>query len=95
MGRDFRMIAVELVRSDGHFRTKVAEDGKPLFRNLFEVPEYRKVFPSTGNIYHPNEACASVFTQIAMACENGLQKISEKNARANYNRTPHSSFTKK
>jgi len=67
MGRDFRMIAVELVRNDGHFRTKVAEDGRPLFRNLFEVPEYRKVFPSTGNIYHPNEACASVFAQIVMA----------------------------
>ena len=80
MGRDFRMIAVELVppprlasrdagagKSNGHFRTKVAEDGKPIFRNLLEVPEYRTVFPSTGNIYHPNEACASVFAQIVMA----------------------------
>ena len=67
MGRDFRMIAVELVKSDGHFRTRVAKDGKPVFRNLLEVPEYRKVFPSTGNIYHPNEACASVFARIVMA----------------------------
>jgi len=66
MGRDFRMIAVELVKSNGRFRTRVAEDGKPIFRNLLEVPEYRKVFPSTGNIYHPNEACASVFAQIVM-----------------------------
>jgi len=67
MGRDFRMIAVELVKSNGHFRTIVAKDGKPIFQNLLEVPEYRKVFPSTGNIYHPNEACASVFAQIVMA----------------------------
>ena len=66
MGRDFRMIAVELVKSDGHFHTRVAKDGKPVFRNLLEVPEYRKVFPSTGNIYHPNEARASVFAQIVM-----------------------------
>jgi hypothetical protein len=67
MGRDFRMIAVELDKSDGRFRPKLADDGRPVFRNLFEVPEYRKVFPTTGNIYHPNEACASVFTQIFMA----------------------------
>ena len=67
MGRDFRMIAVELVKSDGHFRPKLADDGRLVFRNLFEVPEYRDVFPSTGNIYHPNEACASVFAQIVMA----------------------------
>ena len=67
MGSDFRMIAVELVKSDGRFLTKLDEDGRPIFRNLFEVSEYCEVFPSTGNIYHPNEACASVFTQIAMA----------------------------
>jgi len=67
MGRDFRMIAVELVKRGGHFRPKLTNDGKPIFRNLLEVPEYRKVFPSTGNIYHPNEACASVFAQIVMA----------------------------
>lgn len=67
MGRDFRMIAVELIKSDGHFRPKLADDDRPVFRNLFKVPEYRKVFPSTGNIYHPNEACASVFAQIVMA----------------------------
>jgi len=66
MPNDFRMIAVELIKSDGRFRTRVAKDGKPMFRNLLEVPEYRKVFPSTGNIYHPNEACASVFAQIVM-----------------------------
>ncbi len=67
MGRDFRMIAVELVKSDGHFRPKLADDDRPVFRNLFEVPEYREVFPSTGNIYHPNEACASMFARIVMA----------------------------
>ncbi len=67
MGRDFRMIAVELDRSDGRFRPKLADGGRPVFRNLFEVPEYREVFPTTGNIYHPNEACASVFAQIVMA----------------------------
>ena len=79
MGRDFRMIAVEIVppprlgsgdagagKSNVHFRPKLADDGRPVFRNLFEVKEYRKVFPSTGNIYHPNEACASVFAQIVM-----------------------------
>lgn len=67
MGRDFRMIAVELVKNDGHFRPKLDEKSRPVFRNLFEVPEYCKVFPSTGNIYHPNEACASLFANIVLA----------------------------
>jgi hypothetical protein len=67
MPNDFRLIAVELVRSDGHFSPKLGADGKPMYRNLHEVQEYCKMFPSTGNIYHPNEACASVFTTLAMA----------------------------
>lgn len=66
MPHDFRMIAVELVGNDGRFRPKIAEDDKPIFRNLLEVTEYRRIFPSTGNIYHPNEASASLFTRIVM-----------------------------
>jgi len=67
MGRDFRAIAVELVGSDGRFRPRVAEDGKPVYRNLLEVPEYHQVFIPTRNIYHPNEASASLFTNIVMS----------------------------
>ena len=67
MPHDFRLIAVELLGGDGRFRPKLGADGKPVYRNLLEVPEYRKVFPSTGNIYHPNEACASLFATLAMA----------------------------
>jgi len=63
---DFRMIAVELVKSDGRFRPKDFKDGKPIFRNLLEVGQYRKVFPLTGNVYHPNEACASLFAHVVM-----------------------------
>ena len=66
MPHDFRMIAVELVKSDKGFRTKVGKDGKPVFRNLLQVPEYCKVFPLTSNIYHPHEACASLFAMIVM-----------------------------
>ena len=67
MPRDFRMVAVELLESNRRFRPKLGDDGKPVYRNLLEVPEYRKTFPSTGNIYHPNEACASLFTTLVMA----------------------------
>ena len=67
MPRDFRMVAVELLASDGRFTPRLDDDGKPVYQNLLEVPEYRKMFPSTGNIYHPNEACASLFTTLAMA----------------------------
>lgn len=66
MGRDFRMIAVELVGGDGRFRPKLAEDGRPVYRNLLAVPEYREVLAPTRNIYHPNEACASLFANIVM-----------------------------
>ena len=66
MPHDFRMIALELIESDGRFRPKLGEDGKPLHQNLLEVAEYRQAFPSTSNIYHPNEACASMFTTLAM-----------------------------
>ncbi len=67
MPQDFRLIAVELVGSDGRFAPKLDTDGRPAYRNLHEVSEYRKIFPTTGNIYHPNEACASIFTTLAMA----------------------------
>ena len=66
MPNDFRMIAVELVKSDGRFRPRVLKDGKPIFHNLLEVWEYCKVFPLTRNIYHPNEACASLFAHIVI-----------------------------
>lgn len=66
MPHDFRMIAVELVKSDKGFRTKADKDGKPVFRNLLQVPEYCKVFPLTSTIYHPHEACASLFAMIVM-----------------------------
>ncbi len=67
MPRDFRMIGVELVVSGGRFQPKLSDDDKPAYRNLLEVSEYRKTFPSTSNIYHPNETCASVFTTLVMA----------------------------
>ena len=88
MPRDFRLIAVELVRRDGHFRPKVGEDGKPAYRNLHDVQEYRKVFPSTGNIYHPNEACASLFTAHVMADFRNRQGSTSQGGRARKNRVP-------
>jgi hypothetical protein len=64
---DFRMIAVELVGEDGRFAPRLDADGRPVYQDLHEVSEYRKMFPTTGNIYHPNEVCASLFTTLAMA----------------------------
>jgi hypothetical protein len=67
MPQDFRMIAVELVGEDGRFAPKLDADGRPAYQNLHEVSEYCDMFPTTGNVYHPNEACASLFTTLAMA----------------------------
>ncbi|MHC4625878.1 MAG: hypothetical protein ACYTDV_02755 [Planctomycetota bacterium] len=67
MPQDFRMIAVELIGKHGRFAAKLDADGRPAYRDLREVREYREMFPTTGNIYHPNEACASLFTTLAMA----------------------------
>ncbi|KPK45300.1 MAG: hypothetical protein AMJ65_00130 [Phycisphaerae bacterium SG8_4] len=67
MPQDFRTIAVELVGGDGRFAPNLDADGRPAYQNLHEVSEYIEMFPTTGNIYHPNEACASVFTTLAMA----------------------------
>jgi hypothetical protein len=67
MPNDFHMIAVEVVNNDGRFSPKLAEQGRPIFKDLLQVPEYCRVFPTTMNMYHPNESCASVFTDIALA----------------------------
>ncbi len=66
MPGDFRMIGVELDRDDGIFKPIMTEDGKPVYHNLMDVPEYRNIFPQTSNIYHPNEASASLFTLIVL-----------------------------
>jgi len=88
MPQDFRMIAVELVGSDGRFRPKLGADGKAAQRNLLGVPEYRKMFPSIGNIYHPNEACASLFTTLARADFVNRQGNASQGGRARNNRVP-------
>ncbi len=66
MGKDARMIAVDLINQNGHFKPKVSEDGRPILYNLLEVVEYCNAFPSTRNVYHPNEISASLFTNIIM-----------------------------
>ena len=66
MPQDFRMIGVELNKDDGIFKPKMTEDAKPVYHNLMDVPEYRNIFPQTSNIYHPNEASASLFTLIVL-----------------------------
>ncbi len=86
MPNDFRMIAVELVNNDGHFSPKLTEDGRLVFKELFKVPEYCKVFPSTMNIYHPNEACASVFTDITLAGLFNLQREQAENVKKELDR---------
>jgi len=75
------MIAVELINNDGNFSPKVDGDGRPIFKNLPEVSEYRAVFPYTMNIYHPNEACASAFTQIVMAVLFNQERKQAENAK--------------
>lgn len=66
ISKDARMIAVELAGQEGHFKPKLSDDGKPVLYNLLEVTEYCNSFPSTRNIYHPNEISASLFTNIIM-----------------------------
>jgi hypothetical protein len=67
MPRDFRMVAIELDKTEKGFRVRVDEDGKPVFRNLLRVPEYRKAFAPSRNIYHPHEASADMFAMIVLS----------------------------
>lgn len=61
MPADFRMIAVSVNKQDNGFVVQAADNGKPELQPLMRVPEFRKLFPLSSNIYHPNEASADMF----------------------------------
>jgi hypothetical protein len=86
MPNDFRMIAVEMINDNGHFSPKLTGNSKPIFKDLFKVPEYCRVFPTTMNMYHPNESCASVFTDIALADLFNLQRQQPDNVKKELDR---------
>lgn len=64
---DMRMVAIDLEpAADNSFRAKVDAGGKPVMRDLTDVPEYVKVFQHSTNIYHPNEAAADLFAKVVI-----------------------------
>lgn len=66
MPADFEMLAVRVDPMEGGFRVRQAEDGRPVSRPLMQVPEYRRRFLSSQNIYHPNEAAADLFATMVV-----------------------------
>jgi hypothetical protein len=68
---DMRMVAIELEPGPAadSFRAKVDAGGKPVMRDLLEVPEYVKLFPRSSNIYHPNEAAADLFAKTVIMAD--------------------------
>lgn len=64
MPRDFRTIAVQVERTDDGFRVRVGADGKPLFRDLWQEPDYMRAFAPSTYVFHPNEAAADLFARI-------------------------------
>jgi hypothetical protein len=64
MPGDFRMIAVSVEKKGKGFAVQTADNGTPLYRPLLRVPEFRRLFPMSSNIYHPAEAAADIFAKI-------------------------------
>ncbi len=66
MPQDFRTVGVELDKTDDGFMIRKSESGEPVVTELLSIPEYRRLFPDTMDIYHPNEASADLFAKIYM-----------------------------
>ena len=66
MPQDARMLAVSVVEERGGFRVQQEEDGRPVMQALVDIRPYRALFPPTTNIFHPNEASASLFAMLVV-----------------------------
>ena len=67
MGRDFRMIALELEGDDKQgYRVKMGEDKVPVHSGLMEVTDYTDKFSAFNEIFHPNESSAVAFSLAVM-----------------------------
>ena len=66
MPGDFRMLAINIRKTEDGFEVVVDEEGIPVSNNLLSVPAFRKIFPMSQNIYHPHEASADMFAKLVL-----------------------------
>jgi hypothetical protein len=66
MPADFATLAFYVARDGDNFRVEQTAEHEPKYSELLSVREYRKVFPQSTNIYHPNEASADLFARLVL-----------------------------
>lgn len=63
---DFRFVGILLEKTDDGYALRLDDDGVPEHVPLLSIPEYRALFPGLSNVYHPNEALASMFPRMVL-----------------------------
>jgi hypothetical protein len=66
MGRDFRVIAVEVQEDDTGWHAKLQADGSPV-HDANALPAFARRFPVNEGLDHPNEIAAYMFPRIVLA----------------------------
>jgi hypothetical protein len=66
MPDDFHMLAISVVQQREGFAVELENNGRPVYRDLNQSPEFRVLFPMSTNIYHPHEASADMFAKIVI-----------------------------
>lgn len=64
MPADFAMLAILVAKKDKGFAVETDGDGKPIFSDLEDTPEFSELFPLSQNTYHPHEASADMFAKM-------------------------------
>ncbi len=64
MPMDFSMLAIDVEVKDGVASVIAEGDDQPRSINLMMSPNFRQLFPMSGNVYHPNEASADMFPKL-------------------------------
>jgi len=63
---DFRLVGILLEKTEDGYALRLDDAGVPEHVALLSIREYRLLFPGLTNVYHPNEALASMFPRMVL-----------------------------